>query len=125
MLGERHVRLPSAAPNSGTSSIENSEKQKSNITRSKIRKLHRLDHLNALLKIPCGGIPYFPVVVAFVRLSNTLFSLASVVAFPEPIAPDYLIFIRDPSNQALRHLLDVANGELVWWGEKDSDVPLR
>jgi hypothetical protein len=50
--------------------------------------------------------------------SEIMFSLASVVPFPEPVAPDYLVFIRDPSNPALRRLLDVANGTVVWWGEK-------
>jgi hypothetical protein len=47
--------------------------------------------------------------------SDIMFSLASVVAFPEAVSPDYQVFIRDPSNEALLRLLDVANGNLIWW----------
>lgn len=50
--------------------------------------------------------------------NDIMFSLESAVAFPAAIAPDYQVFIRDPSNQALLRLLDVANGNLVWWGDK-------
>jgi hypothetical protein len=53
--------------------------------------------------------------------SDIMSSLASVVAFPEAIAPDYLTFIRDPSNQALIRLIDVAKGNLVWWGAEPID----
>ena len=50
--------------------------------------------------------------------ADILSSLGSVVAFPAAIAPDYQVFIRDPSNEALLRLLDVANGNLVWWADK-------
>jgi hypothetical protein len=52
--------------------------------------------------------------------SEIMFSLASVIPFPEEIAPGYRVFIRDPSNKAFLRLLDVATGNLIWWGEANS-----
>jgi hypothetical protein len=56
--------------------------------------------------------------------SEIMFSLASVIPFPEAIAPDYRVFIRDPSNEALLRLLDVAIGKSIWWSE-DADKARR
>jgi hypothetical protein len=50
--------------------------------------------------------------------SEIMSSLAIAVPFPEPVAPGYQVFIRDPSNRALVRLLDVDQGNLVWWNEK-------
>ena len=50
--------------------------------------------------------------------SDIMFSLASAIPFPEEIAPGYRVFIRDPSNEAFLRLLNVATGNLVWWGAK-------
>jgi hypothetical protein len=55
--------------------------------------------------------------------SEIMFSLASVIPFPEPVAPDYHVFIRDPSNEALLRLLDVDKGDLVWWSETEGVEP--
>ena len=49
--------------------------------------------------------------------SEIMFALASEIRFPDPIAPGHLVFIRDPSNEALIRLLNVHQGRLVWWGE--------
>jgi len=59
--------------------------------------------------------------------SEIMSSLASVVPFPPPIAPNYQIFIRDPSNRALTRLLDAAKGNLIWWSEGPAEAtePVR
>ena len=56
--------------------------------------------------------------------NDIMLSLANTISFPEPLAPDYHVFIRAPTNRALLRLLDVDKGDLVWWArEKDNLKP--
>jgi hypothetical protein len=51
-----------------------------------------------------------------------MFSLASEIPFPAAIAPGHQVFIRDPANKALIQLLEVDQGNLVWWGQEQDNA---
>jgi hypothetical protein len=51
--------------------------------------------------------------------SEIMAALAKEVRFPAPIAPAHRIFLRDPSNQALVRLIEVQQGDLIWWEAKE------
>ena len=46
--------------------------------------------------------------------------LAAAIPFPEKIAPEHMVFIRDHASDALLDLLKVQKGEMVWWEEPPS-----
>jgi hypothetical protein len=54
--------------------------------------------------------------------SEIISSLASEVAFPAPIAPAHQIYIRDPASKALIRLLQVDQGNLIWWGREQEEA---
>ena len=41
--------------------------------------------------------------------------LSSVIQFPNEVAPGYRIFVRDPAGIELAKLVQVAEGDTVWW----------
>lgn len=49
--------------------------------------------------------------------SDLLYSFAQVMPLPEEIAPGYRVYLRDPSNAALRRLLEAQSGKMVWWSD--------
>lgn len=58
------------------------------------------------------------VVVGTINACTTLTTaLASTVAFPSPLAPTHKVFVRGPSNEALVHVWEIANGGSPWWDQ--------
>jgi hypothetical protein len=49
-------------------------------------------------------------------------AFARQIQFPPEIAPEYHVFIRDNTSDALLDLLKVHKGELVWWGSDAGGV---
>lgn len=49
--------------------------------------------------------------------SDIVFSLIGQVQFPPPLAPDYRLFLRDPSNPALLRLVEATKEPSHWWHE--------
>jgi hypothetical protein len=54
--------------------------------------------------------------------SEIMFSLAGEIRFPSPIAPAHQVFIRDPANKALIRLLEVHQGNLIWWDQEQDEL---
>jgi hypothetical protein len=50
--------------------------------------------------------------------NSLMVSFSQIVTLPPPIAPEYLVFVRGPHNEALAELLSINSGASPWWEER-------
>ncbi|MEQ1953649.1 hypothetical protein [Mesorhizobium sp. CN2-181] len=75
---------------------------------------HPEDHYNDNIVSVLPWIAH--IVLGTISACNDLMgAFAEAIMLPDKIAPDYLIFIRDPASEALLELIKIANGEKIWW----------